>query len=96
MFILTNYVGFLMRTACSLLAMIDSPHYLISTDGTAHAHPDVEVLKAIVDRPSTFERKLYFTSSTEASRFLRSYRSKSGAAFQVVEVDDSPTVIELG
>jgi hypothetical protein len=57
----------------------------ISTNGEGHQHPDFAVLKAIVDRPATFRRTLHFNYSTAASRSLKAYRSKSGAAFLVEE-----------
>ena len=45
------------NTSPELLFLIDSPHYFISTNGDKHNHPDFPVLKAIVDRPSNFQRK---------------------------------------
>ena len=73
------------NTSPKLLALIDSPRFFISSNGERHNHPDIEVLKAIVDRPSTFCRELYFNFSTTASRILREYTSKSGAPFAVHE-----------
>ena len=73
------------NTSPELLTLIDSPHFFISTNGEGHQHPDFAVLKAIVDRPAAFRRTLHFNYSTEASRSLKTYRSKSGAAFLVVE-----------
>jgi beta-lactamase superfamily II metal-dependent hydrolase len=66
------------NTSSSLLSTIDSRCFLISTDGTRHNHPDVSVLKAIVDRPSKFQRNLYFNYQTKGSTFLR--RCVGGAA----------------
>jgi len=73
------------NTSPELLTLVDSPHFFISTNGEGHQHPDFAVLKAIVDRPATFRRTLHFNYSTEASRSLKIYRSKSGAGFLVVE-----------
>lgn len=39
------------NTSPRLLELIDSPVYLISSDGRKHDHPDLPVLRAIVDRP---------------------------------------------
>ena len=73
------------NTSVSLLNMIDSPAYFISTDGKRHSHPNISVLKAIVDRPSSFKRNLYFSYSTRASKYMNDYKSKSGAAFTIHE-----------
>ncbi|RIZ40641.1 AVAST type 1 anti-phage system MBL fold metallo-hydrolase Avs1a [Pseudomonas putida] len=79
--------GSLHNTSPELLALIDAPCYLISTNGLRHAHPDFEVLAAIVDRPAAFERKLYFNYDTAAAQRLRTYSSKAGARFSVHIVD---------
>ena len=73
------------NTSPELLTLVDSPHFFISTNGERHQHPDFSVLKAIVDRPTTFHRTLHFNYSTPASRRLKSYRSKSSAEFSVDE-----------
>jgi hypothetical protein len=73
------------NTSPELLGLIDAPHYFISTNGDGHAHPDFAVLRAIVDRPATFKRTLHFNYPTPASHRLKSYRSVSGAAFEVQE-----------
>jgi hypothetical protein len=77
--------GSMRNTSPLLLQLIDSPRYLICTNGDRHGHPDIEVLKAIVDRPSKFRRVLHFNYPTPASHFMKSYSSGSGAAFLVVE-----------
>ncbi|MNZ06951.1 Metallo-beta-lactamase superfamily protein [compost metagenome] len=75
------------NTSVELLALVDAPCFLISTNGTRHGHPDFAVLAAIVDRPAPFERKIYFNYETAASRRLRAYSSKSGARFSVHVVE---------
>lgn len=75
------------NTSVELLALVDAPCFLISTNGTRHGHPDFAVLAAIVDRPAPFERKIYFNYETAASRRLRTYSSKSGARFSVHVVE---------
>lgn len=82
------------NTSPELLALVDAPCYLISTNGGRHGHPDFEVLAAIVDRPASFERKLYFNYETAAAQRLRSYSSKAGARFSVHVVTDE--WIQLG
>lgn len=77
--------GSMRNTSPELLAFIDSPRYLVSTNGSKHGHPDIEVLKAIVDRPARFQRTLYFNYSTPASQFMKSYANVSVTPFEVVE-----------
>ena len=73
------------NTSPRLLELMDAPVYLISSDGGKHGHPDLPVLRAIVDRPSTFVRHLYFNYATAASTALRAHQSTSGAQFVVHE-----------
>jgi beta-lactamase superfamily II metal-dependent hydrolase len=80
-----SHHGSLRNTSTSLLELIDAPAYFISSNGNRHNHPDIEVLKEIVDRPSEFQRHLYFSYSTPASTFMKNYKSKSGACFTVHE-----------
>lgn len=78
-----SHHGSLHNTSVDLLALVDSPCFLISSDGTRHGHPDFEVLAEIVDRPAAFERHLFFNYETAASKRLQSHTSRSGAAFSV-------------
>jgi Metallo-beta-lactamase superfamily len=80
-----SHHGSLHNTSSTLLELIDSPVFLISSSGERHNHPDLEVLKAIVDRPSDFQRHLYFNYLTPASQQMRHYTAKSGAAFAIYE-----------
>lgn len=80
-----SHHGSFRNTSPELLTSIDSPQFLISTDGERHNHPDLEVLKAIVDRPADFERNLIFNYPTDASRIIANHQSKSGARFNVRE-----------
>lgn len=77
--------GSLRNTSVDLLALVDSPHLFVSTNGDGHDHPDFAVLKAIVDRPAAFCRNLHFNYSTPASRRLKTYQSDGGADFVVEE-----------
>ena len=77
--------GSVRNTSPALLALVDSPHFFISTNGETHQHPDFAVLKAIVDRPAAFRRTLHFNYSTPASRRLKDYHRQSGADFVVQE-----------
>ncbi len=80
-----SHHGSLRNTSPALLELIDSPRYLISSNGEQHDHPSIEVLKAIVDRPATFSRKLFFNYKTAASRELSAYSSRSKSQFEVHE-----------
>ncbi|WP_377701305.1 AVAST type 1 anti-phage system MBL fold metallo-hydrolase Avs1a [Pseudoduganella sp. UC29_71] len=80
-----SHHGSMRNTSCKLLGMIDSPIYLISTNGAKHNHPDLPLLREIVDRPCSFVRHLHFSYSTPESRQIANYRSRAGAAFVVHE-----------
>ena len=78
-----SHHGSLRNTSVELLAIADSPCFLVSTNGTGHHHPDFEVLAEIVDRPASFERHIYFNYETAASKRLQTHKSKSGVAFSI-------------
>jgi Metallo-beta-lactamase superfamily len=78
-----SHHGSLRNTSPDLLQLIDAPRYIVSSNGNAHDHPDVEVLVAIVDRPASFSRTLYFNYPTPASALLRNHASRSGTSFTV-------------
>jgi len=80
-----SHHGSLHNTSPALLKLIDAPVFLISSNGERHCHPDFAILKAIVDRPSDFQRDIYFNYSTTASQKMRHYTSLSGTAFAVHE-----------
>ncbi|MDF3885519.1 AVAST type 1 anti-phage system MBL fold metallo-hydrolase Avs1a [Cupriavidus basilensis] len=83
-----SHHGSIHNTSVDLLSLIDAPIFLVSSNGSIHHHPDYEVLAEIVDRPATFERKIYFNYETPASTRLRAHVSRSGAKFQVDVVQD--------
>jgi hypothetical protein len=80
-----SHHGSACNTNLDLLALVDSPHFFISTNGDSHGHPDYAVLKAIVDRPAAFHRILHFNYSTPASRKLKIYKRETNANFMVDE-----------
>lgn len=53
-----------------LLSLVDSPKYLISTDGGKHNHPDLEALARIITRECEFKRILYFNYPHEKYKTL--------------------------
>jgi len=83
-----SHHGSIYNTSVDLLSLIDAPVFLVSSNGSAHNHPDFEVLAEIVDRPATFERTIYFNYETPASTRLRAHGSRSGARFNVEVVQD--------
>jgi len=91
-----SHHGSLRNTSPALLETIDSPRFFISTNGERHNHPDIEVLRAIVDRPATFSRNLYFNYSTPASQILRAYRSSTGPGFNIHENNTEWILISPG
>jgi len=80
-----SHHGSLHNTSPALLKLIDSPVFLISSNGEHHNHPHLEVLKEIVDRPSGFQRHIHFNYATSASQKMHHYTSTSGAAFAIHE-----------
>lgn len=83
-----SHHGSLHNTNVELLSLIDAPIYLISSDGSRHGHPDFEVLAEIVDRPASFERKIYFNYETPTLTRLRAHVSRSGSKFSVEVVQN--------
>ena len=83
-----SHHGSLHNTNVELLSLIDAPIYLISSDGSRHGHPDFEVLAEIVDRPASFERKIYFNYETPTLTRLRAHVSRSGSKFRVEVVQN--------
>jgi hypothetical protein len=80
-----SHHGSLRNTSPELLQLVDAPRYIVSSNGAAHGHPDIEVLTAIVDRPAPFTRTLYFNYATPASNAIRNHQSKAKAPFTVLE-----------
>lgn len=78
-----SHHGSCSNTSPELLGLVDAPVYFISSDGSLHQHPDVEVLTAIVDRPAAFSRTLYFNYRTPSSDYLQNYTTITGAPFNV-------------
>ena len=73
------------NTSPELLSVMDAPRYFISSDGSKHSHPDIELLHAIVDRKASFTRTLYFNYSTIESREIKEFQTATGATFVVEE-----------
>ncbi len=79
-----SHHGSVRNTSPALLGLIDAPRYFVSSNGDGHDHPDLPVLKAIVDRPGP-TREMYFSYSTPASGELKTHRSAAATPFVVHE-----------
>ncbi|WP_095129142.1 AVAST type 1 anti-phage system MBL fold metallo-hydrolase Avs1a [Pseudomonas sp. Irchel s3h14] len=90
-----SHHGSVCNTSPALLELIDAPIYLVSSNGKQHGHPDFPVLRAIVDRPAPFHRKIYLNYRTPASIRLSEYQSSSGAGFTVIEGGNDWIEMEL-
>lgn len=78
-----SHHGSLNNTSPSLLSLVDSPLYFISTNGKKHNHPDMPLMKAIVKRPSDFSRKIYFSEKNKNAQSL--YALQKEFNFEVIE-----------
>jgi len=66
-----SHHGSAFNTNKSLLDIIDSKRYLISTDGSLHGHPDKATIARIVARePKQYNRKLYMSYQTKTSEMF--------------------------
>lgn len=78
-----SHHGSMNNTSPRLLALIDSPRYLISTNGKKHNHPDMPLIKAIVQRPSCFTRKIFFSEKNKNIQSLFTLQEELN--FEVIE-----------
>lgn len=78
-----SHHGSLHNSSVQLLQCIDSPCFLVSSDGSRHGHPDFEVLAEIVDRAADFTRHIHFNYETPAARRLAQHESRSGTPFEI-------------
>ncbi|MEC0228748.1 ComEC/Rec2 family competence protein [Paenibacillus alba] len=53
-----------------ILQLIDSPKYIISTNGTKHGHPDISTLVKIICKESMFHKELLFNYRTQSAEFI--------------------------
>ena len=75
------------NTSPSLLKLIDSERYIISTNGKKFGHPDLETIARIVCRELSegFEsRKLYFNYETEVSKSVDVKSLKDNLFYEVI------------
>jgi beta-lactamase superfamily II metal-dependent hydrolase len=62
-----SHHGSVQNTSRELLSLIDSEHFIISTNGTSYNHPDIETISRIVTRKSNYKRTIYFNYSPEVA-----------------------------
>ncbi|MCR8855661.1 MBL fold metallo-hydrolase [Lysinibacillus fusiformis] len=72
-----SHHGSMRNTSSSLLELIDSKNYFISTNGSSHGHPDIETIAKIITRKNNgFVRKIYFSHKFSKLDFLDSEELK--------------------
>ncbi len=80
-----SHHGSCRSTSPDLLRIIDSPVFLVSSNGQKRGHPSEELIKAILDRSATFPRKIYFNYSTSTSQKISKHICKSNSTFSIHE-----------
>lgn len=71
------------NTSPTLLQLIDSENYLISTNGDKHSHPDVETLALIIKRDTEFIRNLIFNYKNNVIDIINNEKLKSEFKYQL-------------
>jgi hypothetical protein len=82
------------NTSSSLLQLIESPIYLISTNGVKYHHPDIETLARIVCRDINLKKRLIFNYETPASAYMNKEQWKVAYNYEV-EIASNRLVIEI-
>lgn len=88
-----SHHGSYANTSPSLLAKIDSPVYLISTNGQGHGHPDIATIAHIISRPSSFERVIYFNYKTANAEYFNNSEWKKKYNYSIKYLDNEPFTI---
>jgi beta-lactamase superfamily II metal-dependent hydrolase len=70
------------NTSPTLLQLIDSKNYLISTNGDKHSHPDIETLALIVKRDTKYTRNLIFNYKNSIVEIIDNDRLKTEFKYQ--------------
>jgi hypothetical protein len=55
-----SHHGSISNTSKELLELIDSPNYIISTDGSVFNHPNIETIARVINRRTNYIRRLHF------------------------------------
>lgn len=77
------------NTSESLMNLIDSNKYLISTNGMTHGHPDIETVARIVSRDTSVVRNIYFSHRTETSEFFDREELQEKYCYNVHYIEDN-------
>lgn len=71
------------NTSPTLLQLIDSENYLVSTNGDRHSHPDIETLALIAKRDTEYTRNLIFNYKNNIVDAINDDRLKTEFNYQL-------------
>jgi beta-lactamase superfamily II metal-dependent hydrolase len=71
------------NTSPTLLQLVDSNNYLISTNGDKHCHPDIETLALIIKRETEFTRNLIYNHKNIVIDTINNDRLESEFKYQL-------------
>lgn len=75
------------NTSPTLLQLVDSMNYLISTNGDKHSHPDIETLALIAKRDTEYTRNLIFNYKNNIVDTINDARLKTEFNYQLHYTD---------
>ncbi|UBM59570.1 MBL fold metallo-hydrolase [Marinilongibacter aquaticus] len=78
-----------------LLELVDSPKYLISTNGGRHNHPDKETIAHIINRQTNFHREIYFNYITDNSKYFDRADWKKKYNYSIHYLNQAPYNLSL-
>lgn len=94
-FIKVSHHGSFNNVSKNLLEKIDSPKYLISTNGGRHNHPDKETIAHIISRPADFHRKIWFNYITNNSEYFNRDDWKKKYNYSIHYLNQAPYTLSL-
>jgi beta-lactamase superfamily II metal-dependent hydrolase len=65
-----SHHGSIANNSPELFQLVDSPRYVISTNGQGTDHPDLATLAWIVSRKTSFKRMIHFNYNNSGYQFL--------------------------
>lgn len=81
------------NTTDELMALIESPRFLISTNGAQFGHPDAEALQRIVARSTARPPVLYFNYRSEYNEAWADAASRRTLRYEAVFAADEPGLV---
>lgn len=90
-----SHHGSYANTSPELLQKMDSPRYLISTNGGRHGHPDKETIAHIITRPTAIVRTLFFNYQTETSKYFDRKEWMEKYSYRIEYLDHSPYDLKI-